>query len=233
MGETLLSGTPSASDGDPRHATTPAGRSARSEFGGRSDPEVDLDSPTMLQRGGSRPLHSGRNPGYVAATFLRSLGRHVTVAGIAALVLVLGSCSWVSGIFGGEDASTAKTISVFDIQSGQCFNPPATVESEIPELAVIPCDQGHLQESYAIVDYVIADGAPDSFPGQSALTSFAEGACAEAFLDYVGISYLDSSLYYTYLLPSARSWEQSDRKIVCFVTTTGETLTASVAGSKR
>ncbi len=165
------------------------------------------------------------------ARFLLSPGRHLVV--IAVLLLALGGCSWVSGIFGGQDSSAAKTISVFDIKAGQCFNPPAGVESEIPELTVVACDQGHLQESYAIVDYAIAAGAPDSFPGQSALTSFAEGACAEAFLDYVGISYLDSSLYYTYLLPSARSWEQSDRKIICFVTTTGETLTASVAGSKR
>jgi hypothetical protein len=37
----------------------------------------------------------------------------------------------------------------------------------------------------------------------------------------------------TYLLPSARSWQQGeDRSVLCFVTTTGDPLTNSVKGSK-
>ena len=53
------------------------------------------------------------------------------------------------------------------------------------------------------------------------------------FQDYVGISYLDSSLFFTYLMPSARGWEQdTDRSVVCFVTTTGAELTASAKESR-
>ena len=48
------------------------------------------------------------------------------------------------------------------------------------------------------------------------------------------MSYLDSKLFYTYLLPSARSWNDGDdRKVVCIVTTTGEELQTSVKGSQR
>jgi hypothetical protein len=66
------------------------------------------------------------------------------------------------------------------------------------------------------------------------LTTFAQGACAQRFTDYVGVNYLDSKLYFTYLLPSARSWEQdADRNVTCFVTTTGNQLTATVKGSKQ
>ena len=55
--------------------------------------------------------------------------------------------------------------------------------------------------------------------------------CAQNFQSYVGISYLDSSLFFTYLLPSARGWEQSkDRAVICFVTTTGADLTVLGAG---
>ena len=46
------------------------------------------------------------------------------------------------------------------------------------------------------------------------------------------MSYLDSSLFFTYLLPSARGWEESnDRSVICFVTTTGQELTVG-AGDK-
>ena len=54
------------------------------------------------------------------------------------------------------------------------------------------------------------------------------------FEQYVGISYLDSSLFFTYLVPSARGWEQNDdRSIVCFITTTGAELTSSAKASKQ
>ena len=49
---------------------------------------------------------------------------------------------------------------------------------------------------------------------------------------YVGVDYLDSSLFYTYLLPSARSWDDDDRSVVCFVTSPGEPLQRSVKGSR-
>jgi hypothetical protein len=66
------------------------------------------------------------------------------------------------------------------------------------------------------------------------LTQFAQGTCAQKFGSYVGVSYLDSSLFFTYLLPSPRSWEQAnDRKVICFVTTAGGTITYSAKNSKR
>jgi hypothetical protein len=40
-------------------------------------------------------------------------------------------------------------------------------------------------------------------------------------------------LFYTYLLPSVRSWAANDRTVVCLVTTTGQQLTASMKGARR
>lgn len=162
------------------------------------------------------------------------LRRTLVAASLGCCLLWVTGCSWVSGVFG-HDKDKGNTVSVFSVTVGQCFNPPADVKTELSELTAIPCTDAHSQEAYASLEYKPPSGEDAStYPGEAALTTFAQGACADAFTDYVGISYLDSSLYFTYLLPSARSWEQGkDHSVLCFVTTTGQPLTASVKGSKR
>lgn len=151
------------------------------------------------------------------------------VAILAALVALplLGACS-----FFGDDESDG--VSVFSIEPEQCFEGPGDVKAQLSELTEVDCSEAHAHEAYAVIEYRPAEGeAPDVYPGDDALTKFADGACAGAFGDYVGVDYLDSSLFYTFLLPSARSWDDDDRSVVCFVTTAGEPLQESVQGSKR
>jgi hypothetical protein len=159
--------------------------------------------------------------------------RRVLAAAVsAALIGSLAGCGW----FGSDDDSDdGKSTSVFSVKPGQCFVAPAEVKSELANITRVDCDKPHTEESYAIVTYTNVDGSdPSVYPGSDLLTKFAQGRCAQSFDSYVGISYLDSSLYFTYLFPSARGWEQDrDRNVVCFVTTTGEQLTGSVKGSKR
>ena len=141
------------------------------------------------------------------------------------LVLTTSGCS----LFGDDEEADT---SVFSVEPGTCLVAPAEVEVNITEVDAVPCDQEHTQEAYALVDYVSPDGeGADEFPGEEALTAFADGACAEEFEGYVGVSYLDSSLFFTYLLPSARSWEEDDREVLCLVTSAGRPLTASVKGT--
>jgi len=149
-------------------------------------------------------------------------------------VAVLSGCGWVRGIFGEDDPPGAEQINVFDAQVGQCFEVPVEPRVQLSELTVLPCDQPHQRELYALIEYVAPAGGDSSiYPGEPALAAFAEGACAEQFADYVGISYLDSALFFTYLLPSARGWEaEPDRAIACFVTATDRVLDTSVKGSK-
>lgn len=147
------------------------------------------------------------------------------------------SCSLVSSWFGDKDPNKPVSVSVFDAAVGDCFLAPAEVKAELPDLQKVPCTAQHQQELYATVEYtaVTADAAQpgDTYPGDAALDTFAQGACAEQFTRYVGIAYPDSGLWMTYLLPSARSWQQGkDRAVLCFVTTTGGPLTKSVKGSK-
>lgn len=148
--------------------------------------------------------------------------------------LCLSGCSW----FGGHK-SASKQESVFSVKPGECFNPPKEVKAELSKIDRVPCSHEHTQEAYAIVAYTAASSsgsttAQSAYPGSDVLTTFAQGACAQRYGGYVGVDYLDSKLFFTYLLPSARSWEQDDdHKVICFVTTTGSKLTASVKGTKQ
>lgn len=169
------------------------------------------------------------------------LRRAVLAAVLIAVMSVTTSCSWVSGLFHHDSGTKPTSVTVFDAQVGDCFVAPTNVKAELSSLSKVPCTVAHQQELYAKVDYrpptssdTSVAGFADPYPGDAVLDTFANGACAQAYTGYVGIAYPDSGLWMTYLLPSARSWQQGkDRSILCFVTTTaGGSLTKSVKGSK-
>lgn len=157
-------------------------------------------------------------------------------AAVLGVALLVSGCSAV----GGKKAAAVST-SVFDVKPGECFTAPTEVKSELSNISRTPCTTAHTQEAYAIVKYApagatatTASATSSAFPGEDVLTSYAQGVCAQQFTGYVGVDYLDSKLFFTYLLPSARGWEQADdRSVICFVTTTGASLTKSVKGSKQ
>lgn len=166
------------------------------------------------------------------------LGRRAAfAAAVLGLVLSCTGCGW----FGGGH-SDAKSESVFSVKPGQCFQAPTKVQAELSSLQRTPCSTPHIREAYAIVPFRSASAAGSgssastggAYPGSDALSAFAQGACAQHFTGYVGVDYLDSSLFFTYLLPSARSWQsEDDRSVICFVTTAGSKVTGSVKGSKK
>jgi putative regulator of septum formation len=147
-----------------------------------------------------------------------------------AIVMTLAGCS----LFGSNNSGTKKE-SVFSVKVGQCFDAPTNVKAQLSSLSETPCTRPHTQEAYAVVPFQSTTGATSSaYPGDDVLSTFSQGACAQRYSAYVGVDYLDSKLFFTYLLPSARSWEQdSDRSVICFVTTTGAKLTSSVKGTKQ
>lgn len=155
------------------------------------------------------------------------------LAGVLAMVVLVAAsgCSLFR-----QDGTTS--VSVFDVAKGDCFTVPKDPEQITEEIATLPrvdCTEPHEQEAYARVVYTdpASGTTPDAFPGAAAVKAFADGTCAEEFADYVGVDYRDSQLFFTYLVPSARSWQQNeDRSALCFVTTTGEQLTRSVQGTK-
>lgn len=161
---------------------------------------------------------------------LRLLVAVATALAVLAGLAGLAGCS----MFGGAKSKTSS-LSVFKVKPGECFVAPKDVKAELSKLSHTSCTVAHTQEAYALVPYASPAGATTStYPGADVLTTFAQGACAQRYRAYVGVDYLDSSLFFTYLLPSARSWEQDgDRSVICFVTSTGAQLTSSVKGSKK
>lgn len=159
-----------------------------------------------------------------SATLRRGFARAVVVV---TATWALSGCSW----FGGGDGT--RSVSVFDLEPGDCVMSPSDVTIELTDLESVDCELEHHMEVYARVGFPVdPDDDDPPFPGDAATKAFADGACAEEFAGYVGVDYRDAPahLFFTYLVPSARSWsEGSDRTVTCFVTTTGDPLTGSVA----
>lgn len=146
---------------------------------------------------------------------------------LGALLVTTSGCS----VFGDDD----DQASVFSVKVGECFLAPAEVEAQIADLDRVDCADAHDHEAYAVVTYESGDPEvdPDEYPGDEALTKFADGTCAQRFGEYVGVDYLDSKLFFTYLLPSPRSWQEEDRKVICLVTSAGNQLQGSVKGTQQ
>jgi hypothetical protein len=160
------------------------------------------------------------------------LGGALRLLVLAFASLALSGCGVVSGWIG-DDSPKPEAVPVLKVSVGQCFATPPQ-KSELTDLESLPCDVSHRQEAYALLDYQQPAGVQgDAYPGDALLTNYANAACAEAFEPYVGVSYLNSSLYFTFLIPSARGWQESgDRTVTCFITTTGEELSSSVKGTR-
>lgn len=142
---------------------------------------------------------------------------------------LLAGCSFLGIGRPSQARLVSRTASVFHLAVGDCVIPPTKVQAEISTLKVVSCHKPHTQEVFALVQ----DHAGSNYPGASALQTFANAGCLQHFQSYVGVAYEDSSLFYTYLLPSVRSWSAGDRTVACVITTTGQPLNASVRGSKR
>jgi hypothetical protein len=146
-----------------------------------------------------------------------------------AMALAVLAVAFVAGCSVHSKPSVGASISVFHLKSGDCLVPPSNVKAELTSIKVVSCKEAHTEEVYALV----TDSGGDNYPGASRLETFANGSCLQHYQAYVGVAYQDSSLFYTYLLPSVRSWAANDRTIVCVITTTGQKLTGSVKGSRR
>jgi hypothetical protein len=170
-------------------------------------------------------------------------------------LLVLGVVLSLSvSACGGQsnESSTGKSVSVFDLRPEDCLNPPkANANLAVSTVTVLSCNEPHVDEVYCVLPYTsspptsvqacptqpprFSGSLTQEYPGEQALTNFANALCLNEFQPYVGSAYTGSSLYYTYLYPSPRSWDDSlkrDREIVCVLHTIGGPLTRSAKGSK-
>lgn len=110
-----------------------------------------------------------------------------------------------------------------DVEVGQCFDgiKASDFDSDAPQVnvgllfgvQVLDCAEPHEGELLGRVRWPAERG--DEYPGEEEVVIFAEGACAQAFGDYVGVSYHASELSMTYVYPQLRSWREGVRTVEC------------------
>ncbi len=155
--------------------------------------------------------------------------RRLVVAVAVAVALLLGACSDDTPDRDDEGRITsAGDLSVFDLAVGDCVVVTHETEAVNDTLPVVPCDEPHQSEVYALVELEDLD----QYPGERELSNRAELECVATFGDYVGVDLADSTLFFTYLIPAVRSWqEDGDRTVVCMTLGVGGPLEGSVRGS--
>jgi hypothetical protein len=136
----------------------------------------------------------------------------------AAALLIAGlSLSGCTALFPSSappatDSSTGEEIEqtdtdVFALSVGQCLND--TDGTEVSEVPLVDCADEHDFEVYS--DFELTG---DEFPGTDEINTQADAECLTAFESFVGISYDDSALGYTYFTPTEGSWTDGDDRLV-------------------
>lgn len=158
-------------------------------------------------------------------------GRLLAVALPLVLAACLSGCSFATESVRDESGVVTEdndSASVFDMRVGDCYDEPDSTADEVETLPARPCADPHDYEVFASVDVPEAD----DYPGDDAVEEQAQTECMEGFESFVGISYDESELDFSYLTPTKASWPQGDREITCLVYSEDK-VTGSLEGSKR
>lgn len=145
--------------------------------------------------------------------------------------VVLAACSLFALLGACSDDDGAPVLDLADEGEGTCLVAAPDLGPEVTNIPTVDCAKEHTHELYAVVPY----DEDDVFPGLAALDTFAERVCIAAFEPYVGVSPFDSSLSFSWLVPTLASWNNDDdRDVLCVVGLfDGNSLTGSVRDSKR
>ena len=146
---------------------------------------------------------------------------------LAALVVV-PACDDDDG-----DPTQARDVPVLQVQDRAegpvCMQVDESFPPEVEKLPIIACEESHSHEIYATVEY----DEQSVYPGVEELGTFAEVACLEEFEPFVGTSAFDSTLSYSWLVPTLGSWnDEDDRDVLCVLQARdGAPLVGSVQSS--
>ncbi|KUP96121.1 septum formation family protein [Thermobifida cellulosilytica] len=173
------------------------------------------------------------------------IGRVAAATAIAAATLAVSGCGLLLNRGGNaldqtldeleqnldelENPSGTTEEDVFNIGVGDCFPSEETqAEGEVSTVQTVPCSEPHDGEAYAAGD--MPDG---DFPGEVEIQNFADDFCITEFDLFVGVSYEQSELDFTYYYPTAESWASGDREILCVVYDPAGDVTGTLEGAAR
>jgi hypothetical protein len=135
-----------------------------------------------------------------------------------------------------DSTGSRRTVMAMDLELGDCIDEPRDEPmgpDDIPTVLAVnvrPCHESHDAEVVGVVRHPAGDEA--AFPGENAIFRHAKGACAEAFEEWVGVEFAESSLDLFFLYPNDEGWEFGDRIIQCVAyPLDGQPLEGSVRGA--
>ncbi|GAA5153946.1 septum formation family protein [Microbacterium pseudoresistens] len=163
-----------------------------------------------------------------------TIQKRLAVGGAALMIAAgLSGCSMLTG--GGNDAprddesgqvTEGSNIGIFNLKVGDC-----KMEGDsglIEDADVVPCDEPHDEEVY--YELTMDDGDYD----EDAIDEASYECVGQAYTDFVGVAYEDSTLEVYPITPTQDTWEQmNDRVIQCIISDPSGPTTGSLKGSAK
>lgn len=201
---------------------------ARTDRGGDDNRSRAVTTPDVTTAGfaASNPTPTPSSTTAATSTTLAASTPRVTggtgaTAGTGATTSGATSATGASGV--------GANVSVFSLAPGSCIDQADLTTGLVTTVKSVPCDQPHTHEVY----FKTSVTPPDQAYDPAKVTTFANQACTEGFVVYVGLAYEQSKYYFLHLAPSAESWNKNrDRDVVCLLLLEGQKLTSSVKGKK-
>ncbi|TKK87807.1 hypothetical protein FDA94_16700 [Herbidospora galbida] len=133
---------------------------------------------------------------------------------MAPAVLALGALFVIpptSAVRKGDDFMTPETTGVLNLEPGECFTDPEYSPMAGEEIVLYTtCDQHADNQSYG---FVHADDGPYD---RAALAEFGWSSCKRGFANYWP-GEAGAELDYYPILPTAETWADGDRDVMCVV----------------
>ncbi|MCV7155234.1 septum formation family protein [Mycolicibacterium pyrenivorans] len=154
-----------------------------------------------------QPYQGGQPGGFPAPPPPKKKGKGWVIAALVLAVLaavVIGAVILLQAFGDGNVTAT-------DVKVGDCL-------AEIPggdqvaRVQTIGCDQQHAGEVFAVL--LMPDG---DFPGREAVEAYHK-RCSPELASYSPASMTDDSVQLYVLYPTAETWEDGDRAVICIAT---------------
>jgi len=180
---------------------------------------VSQGSPDQ-PRGATLPrVDSAQSPPPAPARGLLVFG--VLFAVVIVVAAVVGAAVALGGAGG---SSSGGEVSAAKLAVGHCVD-DLRESDDLEGLPVLPCEQPHAGEVFAIFELPAGP-----FPGDEALGRQAQQECLKQFENYAPSSLADDKVELFYLHPSQLSWTSGDRGVTCVATDPTAKRTGSLKG---
>lgn len=123
-------------------------------------------------------------------------------------------------------AACGSSVAANDVEVGTCTS--QDFSDGVGEIESMDCSEPHLLEVFAVYD--LPDG---DYPGDAEISQQSgEGCAGDRFEDYVGVPFVDSIFFVTWVPPTEKTWNDADdRTVICFIVTEdGSERSGSVRG---